>query len=108
MWCFTCCCHSLCGLLQTGAFLQRSKSFCHAEIEQLLDKVESPNDLIGDFTKVQQKLRPSERSTMTAFSPMPLFSQPFVLPTVEGKHQDLKYITSDMVRRSSVFNAWTM
>uniref|UniRef100_A0A3P9HB63 M-phase inducer phosphatase n=1 Tax=Oryzias latipes TaxID=8090 RepID=A0A3P9HB63_ORYLA len=57
----------------TGAFLQRSKSFCHAEIEQLLDKVESPNDLIGDFTK------------------------PFVLPTVEGKHQDLKYITSDMM-----------
>uniref|UniRef100_A0A8C7ZUJ4 M-phase inducer phosphatase n=1 Tax=Oryzias sinensis TaxID=183150 RepID=A0A8C7ZUJ4_9TELE len=56
-----------------GAFLQRSKSFCHAEIEQLLDKVESPNDLIGDFTK------------------------PFVLPTVEGKHQDLKYITSDMM-----------
>ncbi|XP_078796674.1 M-phase inducer phosphatase 2 isoform X4 [Oryzias latipes] len=56
-----------------GTFLQRSKSFCHAEIEQLLDKVESPNDLIGDFTK------------------------PFVLPTVEGKHQDLKYITSDMM-----------
>ncbi|RVE56859.1 hypothetical protein OJAV_G00210360 [Oryzias javanicus] len=56
-----------------GAFLQRSKSFCQVEIEKLLDRVESPNKLIGDFTK------------------------PFVLPTVEGKHQDLKYITSDMM-----------
>uniref|UniRef100_A0A3B3XD76 M-phase inducer phosphatase n=1 Tax=Poecilia mexicana TaxID=48701 RepID=A0A3B3XD76_9TELE len=53
--------------------LQRSKSFCHTEIEKLLDKSDGSNELIGDFTK------------------------PFVLPTVDGKHQDLKYITSEMM-----------
>ncbi|XP_033869903.1 M-phase inducer phosphatase 1-like [Acipenser ruthenus] len=52
-------------------FLQRSKSFCEVEIELLLDN--DIKELIGDFTK------------------------PFVLPTVEGKHQDLKYITSEMM-----------
>ncbi|XP_033890548.3 M-phase inducer phosphatase 1-like [Acipenser ruthenus] len=50
-------------------FLQRSKSFC--EIELLLDN--DMKELIGDFTK------------------------PFVLPTVDGRHQDLKYITSEMM-----------
>ncbi|MBN3307169.1 MPIP1 phosphatase, partial [Amia calva] len=50
---------------------QRSKSFCEKEIEKLLDN--DVKELIGDFTK------------------------PFVLPTVEGRHQDLKYITSDMM-----------
>uniref|UniRef100_A0A146ZY34 M-phase inducer phosphatase n=1 Tax=Fundulus heteroclitus TaxID=8078 RepID=A0A146ZY34_FUNHE len=53
------------------SLLQRSKSFCHTEIEKLLD--EASTELIGDFTK------------------------PFLLPTVEGKHQDLKYITSEMM-----------
>lgn len=53
--------------------LQRSKSFCQTEIEKLLDGEDGSNELIGDFTK------------------------PFVLPTVEGKHQDLKYITPDMM-----------
>lgn len=49
--------------------VQRSKSFCnHTEIEKLLDK-----ELIGDFTK------------------------PFALSTVEGKDQDLKYITPEMM-----------
>ncbi|XP_070971560.1 M-phase inducer phosphatase 2-like isoform X2 [Oncorhynchus clarkii lewisi] len=49
--------------------IQRSKSFCnHTEIEKLLDK-----ELIGDFTKS------------------------FALSTVEGKHQDLKYITPEMM-----------
>uniref|UniRef100_A0A3B3VME1 M-phase inducer phosphatase n=1 Tax=Poecilia latipinna TaxID=48699 RepID=A0A3B3VME1_9TELE len=55
------------------SLLQRSKSFCHTEIEKLLDKSDGSNELIGDFTK------------------------PFVLPTVDGKHQDLKYITSEMM-----------
>ncbi|MED6259067.1 hypothetical protein ATANTOWER_016541 [Ataeniobius toweri] len=55
------------------SLLQRSKSFCHTEIEKLLDKADGSNELIGDFTK------------------------PFILPTVEGKHQDLKYITSEMM-----------
>ncbi|XP_047467669.1 M-phase inducer phosphatase 2 [Mugil cephalus] len=52
--------------------LQRSKSFCETVIEKLLDSEDS-SELIGDFTK------------------------PFIIPTVEGKHQDLKYITSDMM-----------
>ncbi|KAK6304922.1 hypothetical protein J4Q44_G00255080 [Coregonus suidteri] len=54
----------------------RKMSFCnHTEIEKLLDTSESDQDkeLIGDFTK------------------------PFVLSTVEGKHQDLKYITPEMM-----------
>ncbi|KAM4541667.1 M-phase inducer phosphatase 2 [Odontesthes bonariensis] len=57
----------------SSALLQRSKSFCQTDIETLLDRVDGSNELIGDFTK------------------------PFVLPTVEGKHQDLKYITSEMM-----------
>ncbi|XP_044230958.1 M-phase inducer phosphatase 2 [Thunnus albacares] len=55
------------------SLLQRSKSFCQTEIEKLLDGEDASHELIGDFTK------------------------PFVLPTVEGKHQDLKYITSDVM-----------
>ncbi|XP_028843070.1 LOW QUALITY PROTEIN: M-phase inducer phosphatase 2 [Denticeps clupeoides] len=51
--------------------VQISKPFCQTEIEQMLDS-ESSN-VIGDFTK------------------------PFALPTVEGKHQDLKYITPEMM-----------
>ncbi|MGH0191057.1 UNVERIFIED_CONTAM: hypothetical protein FKN15_056609 [Acipenser sinensis] len=50
-------------------FLHRSKSFC--EIELLLDN--DMKELIGDFTK------------------------PLVLPTVDGRHQDLKYITSEVM-----------
>ncbi|KAJ7988859.1 hypothetical protein DPEC_G00313560 [Dallia pectoralis] len=56
--------------------MQRSQSFCnHVEIEKLLDTshVDQGQDLIGDFTKR------------------------FALPTVEGKHQDLKYITPEMM-----------
>ncbi|XP_037833618.1 M-phase inducer phosphatase 2 isoform X2 [Kryptolebias marmoratus] len=55
------------------SLLQRSKSFCQAEIEKLLDRQTGSNELIGDFTK------------------------PFALPTVDGDHQDLKYITSEMM-----------
>uniref|UniRef100_UPI003AB09D82 M-phase inducer phosphatase 2 n=1 Tax=Centroberyx gerrardi TaxID=166262 RepID=UPI003AB09D82 len=59
------------------SLVQRSKSdlqsFCQMEIEKLLDGDDSAKELIGDFTK------------------------PFVLPTVDGKHQDLKYITSEMM-----------
>ncbi|KAG8013065.1 M-phase inducer phosphatase 1 [Nibea albiflora] len=53
------------------SLLQRSKSFCQTQIEKLLDSEDASSELIGDFTK------------------------PFVLPTVDGKHQDLKYITSE-------------
>uniref|UniRef100_H3CYX9 M-phase inducer phosphatase n=1 Tax=Tetraodon nigroviridis TaxID=99883 RepID=H3CYX9_TETNG len=54
-----------------SSLLQRSKSFCQTDIERLLDGEDGANQLIGDFTK------------------------PFVLPTTDGKHQDLKYITSE-------------
>lgn len=53
------------------SLLQRSKSFCQTDIEKLLDTENSSTELIGDFTK------------------------PFILPTVDGKHQDLKYINPD-------------
>lgn len=53
------------------SLLQRSKSFCQTEIAKLFDADNSSSELIGDFTK------------------------PFILPTVDGKHQDLKYITSE-------------
>ncbi|XP_041669388.1 M-phase inducer phosphatase 2 [Cheilinus undulatus] len=55
------------------SLLQRSKSFCQTEIEKLLDREDGSNELIGDFTK------------------------PFSLPTIDGKHQDLKYINSDVM-----------
>lgn len=51
--------------------VQRSKSFNHAEIERLLDS--DPNNVIGDFTKAP------------------------ALPTVNGRHQDLKYITPEIM-----------
>uniref|UniRef100_UPI0037E85179 M-phase inducer phosphatase 2 isoform X2 n=1 Tax=Semicossyphus pulcher TaxID=241346 RepID=UPI0037E85179 len=55
------------------SLLQRSKSFCQADIEKVLDGEDGSNELIGDFTK------------------------PFVLPTVDGKHQDLKYINQEVM-----------
>uniref|UniRef100_A0A8C7IMU9 protein-tyrosine-phosphatase n=1 Tax=Oncorhynchus kisutch TaxID=8019 RepID=A0A8C7IMU9_ONCKI len=60
----------------TWSFLLNVSMFCnHTEIEKLLDTSESDQEveLIGDFTK------------------------PCVLSTVEGKHQDLKYITPEMM-----------
>lgn len=57
----------------SSSVLQRSKSFCQTDIEKLLDSEDASNELIGDFTK------------------------PFVLPTVEGKHQDLKYINPEVM-----------
>lgn len=56
-----------------SALVQRSKSFCQTEIDRLLGEENGDRDLIGDFTK------------------------PYMLPTVQGKHQDLKYITSEMM-----------
>ncbi|TSW48767.1 M-phase inducer phosphatase 1 [Bagarius yarrelli] len=51
--------------------VQCSKSFNHTEIKRLLDS--DPSNVIGDFTK------------------------PPALPTVDGKHQDLKYITPEVM-----------
>ncbi|XP_050981911.1 M-phase inducer phosphatase 2 [Labeo rohita] len=51
--------------------VQRSKSFNHAQIERMLDS--DPSNVIGDFTKAP------------------------ALPTVEGKHQELKYITPEVM-----------
>ncbi|XP_019746127.1 M-phase inducer phosphatase 2 [Hippocampus comes] len=53
--------------------LQRSKSFCQADIDKVLDRNDGAAELIGDFSK------------------------PYALPTVEGKHQDLKYVTGETV-----------
>ncbi|CAL8283566.1 unnamed protein product [Lota lota] len=59
---------------RTTGLLQRSKSFCQtSDIERLLDEQDSYKDLIGDFTKS------------------------LAMPTVDGKHQDLKYITPEMM-----------
>uniref|UniRef100_A0A8C8VIB8 M-phase inducer phosphatase n=1 Tax=Pelusios castaneus TaxID=367368 RepID=A0A8C8VIB8_9SAUR len=51
--------------------LLRSRSFCHDEIENILDN--DRRELIGDFSKA------------------------YLLQTVEGKHQDLKYISPEMM-----------
>ncbi|XP_069653696.1 M-phase inducer phosphatase 2 isoform X3 [Haliaeetus albicilla] len=51
-------------------WLLRSRSFCHEEIENLL--ANDHRELIGDFSKA------------------------YLLQTVEGKHQDLKYISPEM------------
>lgn len=51
--------------------LCRSKSFCADEIENILD--DDQRELIGDFSKA------------------------YVLKTIEGKHQDLKYISPEMM-----------
>ncbi|KAK2511409.1 Cdc25b [Columba guinea] len=53
------------------ARLLRSRSFCHQEIEDLL--ANDHRELIGDFSKA------------------------YLLQTVEGKHQDLKYISPEMM-----------
>ncbi|XP_040446087.1 M-phase inducer phosphatase 2 isoform X1 [Falco naumanni] len=53
------------------ARLLRSKSFCQEEIENLL--ANDHQELIGDFSKA------------------------YLLQTVEGKHQDLKYISPEMM-----------
>ncbi|XP_057714496.1 M-phase inducer phosphatase 2 [Corythoichthys intestinalis] len=57
----------------TRSPLQRSKSFCQSEIDRVLERNDETPDLIGDFTK------------------------PYALPTVDGKHQDLKYVTPETV-----------
>ncbi|XP_065153176.1 M-phase inducer phosphatase 2 [Paramisgurnus dabryanus] len=51
--------------------VQRSKSFNHSEIERMLEI--DPSNVIGDFTKAP------------------------ALPTVEGRHQELKYITPEIM-----------
>ncbi|XP_044516324.1 M-phase inducer phosphatase 2 [Gracilinanus agilis] len=49
--------------------LLRSKSLCHDEIETILDN--DPRELIGDYSKA------------------------FLLQTIDGRHQDLKYISAE-------------
>lgn len=53
------------------ARILRSKSLCHDEIENILDS--DHRELIGDYSKA------------------------FLLQTVDGKHQDLKYISPETV-----------
>ncbi|KAM6270191.1 M-phase inducer phosphatase 2 isoform 2-T2 [Porphyrio hochstetteri] len=59
------------GEEEPKARLLRSRSFSHEEIENLLDS--DCRELIGDFSKA------------------------YLLQTVEGKHQDLKYISPDIM-----------
>ncbi|NXK48691.1 MPIP2 phosphatase, partial [Chauna torquata] len=58
-------------LLLQKARLLRSRSFCQEEIENML--ANDQRELIGDFSKA------------------------YLLQTVEGKHQDLKYISPEMM-----------
>uniref|UniRef100_A0A674PK62 M-phase inducer phosphatase n=1 Tax=Takifugu rubripes TaxID=31033 RepID=A0A674PK62_TAKRU len=81
-----------------SALFQRSKSFCQTKIETLLDGEDGSHELIGDFTRVRRGTSPAGSSgwndhPLTGFHWV-LF-QTFVLPTTDGKHQDLKYITSE-------------
>uniref|UniRef100_A0A452ER75 M-phase inducer phosphatase n=1 Tax=Capra hircus TaxID=9925 RepID=A0A452ER75_CAPHI len=57
--------------LREKARILRSKSLCHDEIENILDS--DHRELIGDYSKA------------------------FLLQTVDGKHQDLKYISPETV-----------
>ncbi|NXT85172.1 MPIP2 phosphatase, partial [Zapornia atra] len=59
------------GVSRQKARLLRSRSCSHEEIENLLDN--DCRELIGDFSKA------------------------YLLQTVEGKHQDLKYISPDIM-----------
>ncbi|XP_036780475.1 M-phase inducer phosphatase 2 isoform X2 [Manis pentadactyla] len=58
-----------CEAEEPKARVLRSKSLCHYEIENILDS--DHRELIGDYSKA------------------------FLLQTVDGKHQDLKYIASE-------------
>ncbi|XP_067154521.1 M-phase inducer phosphatase 2 [Apteryx mantelli] len=58
-------------MAEPKARLLRSRSFCHEEIENML--ANDHRELIGDFSKA------------------------YLLQTVEGKHQDLKYISPEMM-----------
>ncbi|KAM4029065.1 M-phase inducer phosphatase 1 [Anomaloglossus baeobatrachus] len=57
--------------VEKGSCLMRSKSFSKETIESILD--DDQRDLIGDFSKA------------------------FLFPTVSGRHQELKYITPEMM-----------
>ncbi|XP_075444301.1 M-phase inducer phosphatase 1 [Ascaphus truei] len=56
---------------EQNSSLVRSKSFSSEEIESILDN--DQRDVIGDFSRV------------------------YLFPTVDGRHQDLKYITPEMM-----------
>nr|XP_014349818.1 PREDICTED: M-phase inducer phosphatase 2 [Latimeria chalumnae] len=55
--------------LKENVKLARSKSFCHQEIERILGN--DNRELIGDFSK------------------------PYILPTIDGRHEGLKYISPE-------------
>lgn len=76
--------------------VQRSKSFNHSQIERMLDI--DPTNVIGDFTKVSFYfciyIAPfKKKKTKTLF----VFLKAPALPTVSGRHQELKYITPEIV-----------
>ncbi|KAM9311634.1 M-phase inducer phosphatase 3 [Gastrophryne carolinensis] len=66
-----------------GASLKKTLSLCDVDITKALDEDYSHRQLIGDFTKV------------------------YALPTVTGRHQDLRYITGETLAAlyEGVFNS---
>lgn len=46
--------------------LLRSKSFCHTDIEKLLDSEDGASELIGDFTKVRRTAPPAVKLSEAA------------------------------------------
>uniref|UniRef100_A0A2K6RRT4 M-phase inducer phosphatase n=1 Tax=Rhinopithecus roxellana TaxID=61622 RepID=A0A2K6RRT4_RHIRO len=61
------------GKLRKGLHLKKTVSLCDIKITQMLEEDSNQGHLIGDFSKV------------------------CVLPTVSGKHQDLKYVNPETV-----------
>uniref|UniRef100_A0A2K6KNZ0 M-phase inducer phosphatase n=1 Tax=Rhinopithecus bieti TaxID=61621 RepID=A0A2K6KNZ0_RHIBE len=61
------------GKLRKGLHLKKTVSLCDINITQMLEEDSNQGHLIGDFSKV------------------------CVLPTVSGKHQDLKYVNPETV-----------
>uniref|UniRef100_UPI00398F665F M-phase inducer phosphatase 1-B-like isoform X2 n=1 Tax=Pristiophorus japonicus TaxID=55135 RepID=UPI00398F665F len=56
---------------QESRFMRRTKTSCNIDVTNVLDEERNPIKLIGNFSKV------------------------YALPTVMGKHEDLKYITPE-------------
>lgn len=71
-----------CGLL----------GLCHKEMENILD-----SNHRGQFLILVLPLSPSSSSLSQALSLSPRSVQAFLLQTVDGKHQDLKYISPETV-----------
>ncbi|XP_067852592.1 M-phase inducer phosphatase 1-B-like [Heptranchias perlo] len=61
--------------LQESRFMRRAMTSCNIDVTNVLDEERNPMELIGNFSKV------------------------YALPTVLGKHEDLKYITPETMAK---------